>query len=166
MSWPVVPSRRSLHTPLIFSHPALPGLTPPVIDTPVGSVRVAPTIAELVGLGDSALPMERSMVGLLTGAVEPEAEALAGSSDAEAGYRVLWADGTSIVEWRDRVRVHAAPRLTAEDVDTSIGNPLVLGSAQARLDTAFGDLEPAGTWTELQLDEVTETQLRALGYLR
>jgi arylsulfatase A-like enzyme len=160
------PHREVLSVPLIVSHPQLRGLVEARIADPVDSTRVAPTIADLVGLEERPFREERSAVSSIVGSSSPSSIAVAGSGRASDGYRVLWRRDRHVVDWRGRVRVYDVSVNPHEDVDLTAGDAR-LGRAQAaELDRAFGGLAPEGTWQGVELDPTTTEQLRALGYLR
>ena len=160
------PHREVLGVPLIVSHPRLAGLVQPRVAAPLDSTRVAPTVAELVGLEAGAFQADRSVVRTIAGVPSPSSVAMAGSGRAADGYRVLWHRDQSVVDWRSRIRVYDIAANPEEYVDLTAENAS-LGAAQAvELDRAFNALAPAGTWRGVELDVATTEQLRALGYLR
>jgi arylsulfatase A-like enzyme len=160
------PHREVLHVPLIVSHPQISGLVEPRVSAPVDSVRVAPTIAELVGLGSNAFRVERSVVPWMVGRPSPTAVAMAGSGRAEDGYRVMWRPQQNVVDWNGRVRVYDIAASAHEHDDLAADDPTLVDLRRRELDDAFSALAPVGTWTEVDLDETTAGHLRALGYLR
>lgn len=155
-----------LRVPLLMDHPALRQHAARVVDAPTPSVDVVPTMLDLLGLeADPALPGGSRVPDMATQLVR-ERVAFSGTAHGPGVRAAAWSETHHVVA-QDGVRQSydavSDPRETA-DIGYRSGHAAEHLSGE--IDAWLSALEPAAPWEPVELDSLTEEQLRALGYLR
>jgi len=168
-----LPYQETLHVPLIVKLPGNRGAGR-VVEEPVSTLDILPTIMEIAVLGNAADLPGRSLVGAMLG-------------EAEIGPRTLLAEqGSSperftkaLVEWpwkliyfregdRERVELYDLDRDPGELEDLSALRPEVASALTAALWTHFDPASPLTAGDEgrpADLSEAERRRLRSLGYV-
>jgi arylsulfatase A-like enzyme len=137
-----------------------PGLAPRVVDEPVRHLDVGPTLLELCGLAPLPGAAGVSLLPCLAGEVPfPE---LAFAEERAHGYGLV---SVRSARWK---RIQAPDHAETYDLGADPGElrpadgPRELEQALAEFPTRY----PARALSEVELDDATEEQLRALGYVQ
>jgi arylsulfatase A-like enzyme len=159
--------REHVHIPLLMVGP---GLEPVVVDQPVSTVDLAPTLYEMVGVDPPAGMEGRSLAGMLSGdAVEREPVRLSGrwypDSNPQVGvvgarWTVLQQDDGMRVYDRRHDRHEQSPRESAEIQDPELAM-LIDMTQNLRKQRPAPKSAPAQQLTAEQIQE-----LKRLGYLK
>jgi choline-sulfatase len=155
-----------LRVPLVMDHPGLRAHAVRVVDAPTPSVDVVPTLLDLLGLAPDPLLPGVSRVPAMASEVPPPRLAFSGTAHGPGVRAAVWSETHHLVVQDGERRLFDAvtdPRETM-DIAPAIGD----GSPglSRELDGWLAGLQPAAAWEPVELDALTEEQLRALGYLR
>jgi arylsulfatase A-like enzyme len=155
--------RENLHVPFLLR---APGLAPARIAAPVGLIDVAPTLAELLGLGPLPVAEGRSVLALARG--EPLAAPPALSDGVRPDDARVTGPRYSLVRRRGVDRLYDLHADPGETRDLSGEAPEALAELReilARHDSRAPLVEP-GEVEDAPVDEQTRELLEALGYVR
>jgi arylsulfatase A-like enzyme len=158
-----------LHVPLIVRLPNREGAGRRVAES-VRQVDIVPTVLEYVGVQVPGDLPGRSLLGALTGAVQPSVDALADTSlGRQSVAAVITGDWKVIGEKvgsSGKTQVYNVSQDEREREDLAAQHPVLVGYARQALAAAVagGSPPPADNAVEPVIDPAILERLRALGY--
>jgi len=145
------------HVPLVL---VAPGIVPAgiVVDAPVATIDLAPTVAELLGFEPHARTQGRSFVSLARGEPEPEPRAVV--SEHRGARALLHGRHRLVVDAPGRARLFDVAADPREQRDLATVEPHQVAEMGARLDAALAGAAVAGSRASVVPGSVAARPLR------